>query len=155
MTQNSAKARLSPSPRNKSQRENHPARVRLASIAAELLLALLPYQDESGLWYQITNRENQPDNWLESSCSCLYAAGLFMAVRLGFLSVERLAPAKKAAAGIMRYVDEDANDLLVRNICVGTGVGDYPFYAARPTSVNDLHGVGSFLLMCTEGAKIL
>ena len=54
----------------------------------------------------------------------------------------------------MEYVGRDDHGLLIGNICIGTGVGDYPFYCARPTSVNDLHGVGAFLLMCTEAAKI-
>ncbi len=35
----------------------------------------------------------------------------------------------------------------------GTCVGDYAFYCARPTSENDLHGAGAFILMCTEVYK--
>ncbi|MCR4903717.1 MAG: glycoside hydrolase family 88 protein, partial [Butyrivibrio sp.] len=41
-------------------------------------------------------------------------------------------------------------DLLVGNVCVGTGVGDYKYYIERPVSENDLHGVGAFLLMCAQ-----
>ena len=33
--------------------------------------------------------------------------------------------------------------------------GDLAHYYARPTSVNDLHGAGAFLLMCTEVAQVL
>lgn len=35
-------------------------------------------------------------------------------------------------------------------LCIGTGVGNYQFYCDRPCVTNDLHGVGAFLLMCTE-----
>lgn len=36
------------------------------------------------------------------------------------------------------------------HVCIGTNVGDYDYYCQRPVSRNDLHGVGAFLLMCTE-----
>ncbi|MBR6009241.1 MAG: glycoside hydrolase family 88 protein, partial [Clostridia bacterium] len=91
--------------------------------------------------------------WLESSCTCLYAAALCMAVRQGFMEPDALKPALKAVKGIFERLGEDENGLLIGNVCVGTGVGDYPFYCARPTSTNDLHGVGAFLLMCAEAAK--
>jgi unsaturated rhamnogalacturonyl hydrolase len=40
----------------------------------------------------------------------------------------------------------------IGGVCIGTGIGigDYAFYAARPTSVNDLHGAGAFIIMCDE-----
>ena len=135
--------------------EDHPGREALAEIACELLEALLKYQDPSGLWYQVVDKGDRPENWLESSCTCLYAAALCMAVRLGLMDKTRLEPAKKAIQGLIDRLGEDENGLLIGNVCVGTGVGDYPFYCARPTSTNDLHGVGAFLLMCTEAAKAL
>ncbi len=135
--------------------EDHPARRELAAIAVDLLEALLPWQDpESGLWYQVTDKGDQPGNWPESSCTCLYAAALSMAIRLGYMDASRRDVVEKAVNGVMRYVKEDDNGLLIGNICVGTGVGDYAFYCARPTSINDLHGAGAFLLMCTEAARL-
>ena len=133
-----------------------PVKKELSDIAVELLRALLPWQDSaSGLWYQVVNKGGQPDNWLESSCTCLYAAALCMAVRQGFMEQEALAPARKAVQGIFDRLGEDEKGLLIGNVCVGTSVGDYPYYCARPTSTNDLHGVGAFLIMCAEAAKIL
>ena len=43
--------------------------------------------------------------------------------------------------------------ILMVAVSIGTGVGDYQHYIHRPTSVNDLHGVGAFLLMCAEVAR--
>ena len=40
--------------------------------------------------------------------------------------------------------------MLMVAVGIGTGVGTYEYYCERPTSVNDLHGVGAFLIMCTE-----
>ncbi|MBQ8109070.1 MAG: glycoside hydrolase family 88 protein [Clostridia bacterium] len=137
--------------------KEHPAAKALGDIACELLRALLPWQDAaSGLWYQVVDKGDRPENWLESSCTCLYAAALCMAARLGLMDAgEALEPARRAVSGIVERLDEDENGLLIGNVCVGTGVGDYAFYCARPTSVNDLHGVGAFLLMCAEAAKAL
>ena len=131
------------------------AQKKQAGLACELLKALLPWQDrESGLWYQVTDKGDDPKNWPESSCTCLYTAALSMALRMGWMDESCRAVIEKAVHGVLKYVGKDENGLLIGNICVGTGVGDYPFYCARPTSVNDLHGVGSFLLMCTEVAKL-
>ncbi|MNP64453.1 Unsaturated rhamnogalacturonyl hydrolase YteR [compost metagenome] len=45
---------------------------------------------------------------------------------------------------------DDEGYVVIGNICIGTGIGSYEHYIARPTSENDLHGVGGFLLMCAE-----
>ena len=136
--------------------EEHPARKKLTALAMELLTALMPWQDpETGMWYQVTNKGDQPDNWPESSCTCLYTTAICMGIRMGLIPKERMEAVCRAISGVMEYVGRDEKGLLIGNICIGTGVGDYPFYCARPTSVNDLHGVGAFLLMCTEAAKVL
>ncbi|MCD8021998.1 MAG: glycoside hydrolase family 88 protein [Lachnospiraceae bacterium] len=49
----------------------------------------------------------------------------------------------------------DGDDLQIGNISIGTGIGDYDFYCHRPVCVNDLHGVGAFLLMCVEMQKAI
>lgn len=46
-------------------------------------------------------------------------------------------------------------DLLVGDVCIGTGVGNYEHYIHRPVSTNDLHGVGAFLLMCEEMEQVI
>ncbi len=136
--------------------KEHPGRAELARIACDLLFALIPYQDEkTGLWYQVTDKGHDEKNWLESSCTCLYTAGICKAVRMGLMDAKYLDVARKGYAGIINRLTADENGLLIDNICVGTGVGDYAHYCARPTSTNDLHGVGAFLIMCTEAQQAL
>ena len=72
---------------------------------------------------------------------------------VGILDKSFLTFARKGYEGIIRSLETDGNDLLIGNVCVGTGVGDYTHYVNRPTSVNDLHGVGAFLIMCAECAR--
>lgn len=134
--------------------EEEQDRQELARIATSLLMALLPYQDESGLWYQVVDKGDDPRNWLETSCTCLYAAGLMKAVRLGLLEKEYLKPAWKAYRGVMDRLTYGEGGVEIGGVCIGTGVGDYQHYLNRPTSVNDLHGVGAYLLMCVEAAQV-
>ena len=134
--------------------EDHPDYQELVRMSAELLIALCRYQDESGLWYQVVDKGGEDGNWLESSCTCLFTAGLCKAVRRGFLDKGYLTYAKAGYEGIISRLHQNENGVLIDNVCVGTGVGDYRHYCNRPTSVNDLHGVGAFLLMCTEVERV-
>ena len=122
----------------------------LVRMAAQLLEAVERYQDVTGLWYQVVDKGNVPGNWLETSCTCLFAAAICKAIRMGFLDESHITAAVKAFEGVIRRLAYRGEDVIIGGICVGTGVGDYEHYCNRPTSENDLHGTGAFLLMCTE-----
>lgn len=131
-------------------------RDKLEARVVDLLKALVPYQDEAtGLWYQVVNKGDDPRNWLETSCSCLYVAGLCKAVRMGLLDKAYLKFARKGYEGVIARLKHDENGVIIDGVCIGTCVGDYEHYLARPTSANDLHGVGAFLLMCVEAEQVL
>lgn len=122
----------------------------LADIAKDLLEALSRYQSVGGRWYQVVDKPGQPGNWLENSCSCLYAAAMARGVRRGVLDSSYLERARRAFTGVADTLTRQDGDIQIGNVCIGTGVGDYDFYCARPVHVNDLHAVGAFLLMCAE-----
>lgn len=124
-------------------------------MVTDLLKAVCRYQSEEGRWYQVTDKGGQPGNWLENSCSCLYTAALCKAVRKGWLDPARLTNARRGYDAVIASLSRDGEDILIGNVCIGTGVGDYAHYCSRPTSVNDLHGVGAFLIMCTEVQKLI
>lgn len=124
-------------------------------MCTDLLKALCRYQSEEGRWYQVVNKGDQEGNWLENSCSCLYVAALCKAMRLGYMGEEYADAACRGYEAVINSLEWKGEDLQIGNVCIGTGVGDYAFYCARPTSVNDLHGAGAFLLMCTEMQKWL
>ncbi len=122
----------------------------------DLLMALLPHQDmETGLWYQVVNRRDEKENWLETSCTCLYVAAYCKAVRLGMMDKAYLHAARKGYEGVIHRLKENEQGLIIDGVCVGTGVGDLQHYYHRPTSQNDLHGAGAFILMCQEAAQVL
>ncbi|MGN0972406.1 MAG: glycoside hydrolase family 105 protein [Aristaeellaceae bacterium] len=136
--------------------EEFAARGEMIRMTTDLIKAIVPYQDEeTGLWYQVVNKGEDPRNWLETSCSCLYVAAICKAVRKGYLDKSYLRFARKGYEGVISRLKWDEKGIIIDGVCVGTGVGDYEHYLARPTSANDLHGMGAFILMCQEVEQVL
>lgn len=125
----------------------------LERMVRELLESLCKFQGPDGRWYQVVDKVQNPDNWPENSCSCLYVASICKAVAKGILDPSYLEYAKKGYEGLIKSLGYEGEDILIGNVCVGTGVGDYQHYINRPTSTNDLHGVGAFLIMCAWAEK--
>ncbi|CAM3237863.1 glycoside hydrolase family 88 protein [Paenibacillus lupini] len=132
--------------------EDHKDKAALVEILQDLLIALINYQDPAtGLWYQVVDKGDEPDNWLENSCTALYVHAIAKAVRFGYLDAKYLEYAWKGYQGVIDTLKfDDKGNVVIGQICIGTGIGDYAHYIARPTSENDLHGAGAFILMCVE-----
>ena len=130
--------------------EGFTGRKEIADMCTDLLRSLCAYQGGDGRWFQVVDKGNEKDNWPENSCSCLFTAGLCKAMRKGLLPRDYADAARKGYEGVIRSLTVSGEDVLIGNVCIGTGVGDYAHYIARPCSVNDLHAVGAFLIMCTE-----
>ncbi|MFD1956804.1 glycoside hydrolase family 105 protein [Paenibacillus thailandensis] len=132
--------------------DNHKDKAEMVGILQDLLIALTKYQDPvTGLWFQVVDKGDRPDNWREVSCTALYVHAIAKAVRLGYLDAKYMEHARKGYQGVIDTVKFDADgNAIIGQICIGTGIGDYAHYIARPTSENDLHGVGAFLYMCDE-----
>lgn len=124
----------------------------IVKLENKMLKAVIKYQDSSsGMWYQLPVKGDCEGNWLETSCTSLFAYAIAKAIRMGVLEHEYKENAVKALYGAEKHsIEYDSDNLLIKRVCVGTGVGDYDFYIKRPTSINDLHGAGAFLLMCSE-----
>jgi len=122
----------------------------------QFVQAILPYQDaKTGLWYQVVDKGEREDNWLETSGSCLFVYAIAKAYQRGLVEDEALAVAKKGYLGLLDAVIDEQDQFVLPHICIGTSAGDYENYVTRPTSENDLHGVGAFVLASVELEKIL
>lgn len=132
----------------------NPGHAALTKLVKDLLIALCCFQSEDGRWYQVVNKGNQPGNWLENSCSCLFTAALCKALCKGILPPEYAHCAIKGFTGVINSLTCQDGDIEIGHVCIGTGVGDYDYYCRRPCSTNDLHGVGAFLLMCTAMQRL-
>lgn len=134
--------------------EEHPKRPQLIDILADLIQGLSQYQnEETGLWYQIVDKPNFPDNWLESSCTCMFSYFTAKAVRKGYVDKSYKQMAIKGYEGILKNkfsVDSKGRTIL-KDTSQGTMVrDDCSYYAHRPKRTNDMHGLGAFLMMCWE-----
>lgn len=129
----------------------HPGRAELQGMLQELLAAVIRYQDSrSGLWHQVIDRADDPRNWQETSCSCLFAYALHKSARLGLADQTYDDYAQKAYRGIADVLQIEDGKIVIPGICVGTNVSDYEAYLSRPSQENDNHGTGAFVLMCVE-----
>lgn len=110
--------------------------------------AIVKFQDEkTGLWYQIVDKGDLEDNWLESSCSALFIYFISKGIQHGYVNNSYREVVDKAYKGLLEHmVEEKETTLNLSGICIGTSAGVYDYYVERPTSENDLHGMGAFIL---------
>jgi unsaturated rhamnogalacturonyl hydrolase len=141
--------------------DGHPKRQDLIRILADLIEGLAAVQDpDTGLWYQVVDQGGRPDNWLESSCSCMFSYITARAAAAGYVDAGYQDMARRAYEGILRdkYVVID-NHPVIRDISAGVGAdSSYSYYVgvAHHATYNDQHdmnGVGAFLLMCWQMEK--
>lgn len=127
---------------------NHPAKEELVSSLQSVIEGYAKFQDkESGLWYQIVDKGDREDNWLESSCSSLFIYTIARAVEKNYVHSKYQDIAKKGYQGLLNHMIElEGDSLVMKGICIGTSAGIYDYYVNRPVSENDLHGVGAFIL---------
>ncbi len=133
---------------------DHPERKRIENILKSALQAVVEVQDaEDGRWYEVLDMPGKEGNWLENSCSCLFVYALAKAVQKGIIEETYMENARRGYEGIINSLSYDENgQMLIGDICVGTCIdeGTYEHYINRATCVNDLHGTGAFVLMCSQ-----
>ena len=131
----------------------------LKDAFVDLMDAMLKYQDESGMWYQVVNFGGMDRNYLETSGSSIMAYALLKGVRLGYLPTEYAKYGRKAFDGVCeKYLTTDEKgDLHLDGICLVAGLGGaahrpgtYDYYMSEPIVKDDAKGVGPFLLAYTE-----
>ncbi len=137
---------------------NHPKRPQLIQILSNLIDGLAQFQDkETGLWYQLVDQLNDSNNWLETSCSCMYTYFIAKAVEKGYVPTRFRKMAIRGYKGILKHKlsinEHGAVDL--KDVSRGTMVRkDCAYYLQRPRETNDLHGLGAFLMMSWQMSKM-
>ena len=129
--------------------EEHQGSSELESMLSSLLNALVKYQDpESGMWYQVTNKPGESGNWEESSCTAMYLYAMKGAIDMDLAGEHMLESIIKGVDGLNKKISFDHNGhVRLRDICIGTNIGNYEYYCNRLTAINDNHGRGAFLIM--------
>jgi hypothetical protein len=134
----------------------HARRPELIAILKRLVLGLERHQDPaSWRWFQVVDRGGNPANWVETSCSAMHAYTLSRAVERGWLGLAHQGPAGQAYQSVLEAASIDPDGLArIDRIVVGTSVGDLAYYLARPRRRDDFHGLGAFLIMQDQFARL-
>jgi len=143
----------------------HPGREKLVAIFDRLATALIKYQDNaSGVWWQVTNKANQPGNYLESSASAMFVFAMAKALRKQYISPAYKSAIVNAWDGLIKqFVTKDASGLYHFNQAVaGAGLGgtpyrdgSYDYYLKEPKRDDDLKAIGPFIQACVEMDMLL
>lgn len=137
--------------------------------------AIIKWQDkESGVWYQVMDAPEREGNYLESTCSSMFAYALLKAYRKGYVGASYRDAGIKAYRGIINHfirVNEDQT-ISLTNCCsvagLGPGIsekvlkaapnvkenkrrdGSFNYYLSEPIRDNDAKGIGPFIWASLE-----
>lgn len=142
---------------------SQPERAEIAAILQRVTDALLAVQDqETHLWYQVPDKGTEEGNYLESTCSAMYAYAMAKGARLGILPETCREEAKRVIEGLKANklrTDEDGTLSLI-DCCAVAGLGGNPFrdgtydyYIHERICDNDPKGVAPLILACIELSK--
>jgi rhamnogalacturonyl hydrolase YesR len=129
--------------------QDHPEKPCLVQQLKMLLADLKITQDQkTGLWYQVVDKGNLPDNWCDTSGSAMFVYTIAKAVELGLADADVYLPvAQKGYAGMIakaKINDQRLLDLYdaCDGLCVQKNYADYINYEK---TVNAKEAVGAFL----------
>lgn len=111
-----------------------PNRTVLTASLIKKLDTLAPLQDaQTGHWYQLPVHPDETANFIESSCTAMFAYAATKAILLGLVPPEHYeTQIERAYTGLKKHsLKKENNYLKMRNICEGTCVGDKNYYYGR------------------------
>ena len=138
-------------------------RAELVAILNRVMEALTAVQDqETHLWYQVPDKGTEEGNYLESTCSAMYAFAMAKGVRIGALPETYRDEAKRVIEGLKAHKlrTEEDGTLSLTDCCAVAGLGGtpyrdgtYDYYIHERICDNDPKGVAPLILACIELSK--
>ena len=142
---------------------DHKGRPAMLKILNHVVSGFVKYQDpKTGLWYQVMDQAAQKDNYLEATCSSMFAYTLLKATRKGYIGIEYKSIGVKAYQGIIEnLILENSNGTINLTKCCGVAGlggnpyrdGSYKYYVSELVRSNDPKGVGPFIMASLEYNK--
>jgi len=121
----------------------------MADYLKEMIVHLPELQDTAtGHWFQLPLRNTDADNWIESSCTAMFAYGIQNALRLGLVNEPTyLNSVERAYKGLRAHSITAAGKKFIttKNVCVGTCIGNKHYYFKRHTKNGSPYGIGMFI----------
>ena len=165
--------------------EDYSRRGEVLDLLQKDLDAVIKWQDqESGTWYQVMDAPGREGNYLESTCSSMFAYVLLKAYNKGYLGTKYRDAGIKAYQGIIKnFIRVNADKTISLTQCcsvAGLGPaatpqviaamkkinpkgsvkedkhrdGSYAYYLSEPIRDNDAKGVGPFIWASLEIEKL-
>jgi unsaturated rhamnogalacturonyl hydrolase len=128
---------------------DHPGRSELVALLREAAGGIRATQDpKSGLWFQVLDKRDHPDNWLETSASGMFVYALSKGVALGVLDGSFTGVTRAGEAGLLdRISDDSVGRPVVAGAVEGMSVQkDLAGYLSRRRLANSPHGLCAALL---------
>lgn len=155
--------------------DDYARRSELTDLLKKDLDAILKWQDkQSGVWYQVMDSPTREGNYLEATCSSMFAYVLLKAARKGYVDESYRQAGICAYEGIIKNfirINPDKT-ISLTNCCsvagLGPGLSDkvlkaapnvkenrkrdgsYEYYLSEPIRDNDAKGVGPFIWASLE-----
>lgn len=155
--------------------EDYSRRGEVIELLRKDLDAVIKWQDKkTGVWYQVMDSPKREGNYLESTCSSMFAYALLKAYNKGYLGEKYLKAGKKAYEGILKnFIRVNADETISLTQCcavagLGPGMseavkkaapnvkentrrdGSYSYYLSEPVRDNDAKGLGPFIWASLE-----
>ena len=161
--------------------ENYERRGEVIELLKKDLDAVIKWQDKkSGVWYQVMDSPKREGNYLESTCSAMFAYALLKAARKGYVGDSYREAGIRAYKGILdNFIRVNADKTISLTQCcsvagLGPGIspeveaalkkinpkakakenrrrdGSYSYYLSEPIRDNDAKGVGPFIWASLE-----
>ncbi len=139
--------------------EDHPKRESILNIHKKMADAIVENQHASGLWWQVLDKPDEKDNYLEGSVSSMFTYFLLKSVNKGYLNGEFLSAGKKGYEGILNSLIKQNDDgtVSLTQVCGVAGLGgtpyrdgSYDYYVNEIIRDNDPKGVGPFIMAGIE-----
>ncbi len=136
----------------------HPGRSKVLEIFQRFTDGILPYQDSTGVWWQVMDQPGREGNYLESSVSSMFTYAMLKAIRLGYIDTTCHSSFSRAYKGILdHFITTNADGTInLTHTCKSAGLGygrdgsyDYYVYTATHRE-NDGKGLGPFILAALE-----
>jgi unsaturated rhamnogalacturonyl hydrolase len=144
---------------------DQPGREDLIAILNTLVEGLVKIQDPStGGWYQVLDRSGEQGNYIETSCTSMFAYSILKGVRKGYLNEKYLVNARMAYQGLIKnFITTDENGTVsLSKVCRVAGLGgnpyrdgSYEYYINEEIRDNDPKGVAPFIMASIEYESIM
>lgn len=142
--------------------KSNPNYKKLAGYLNQIAKSAVAHKSASGLWYQVADKPDFKDNYLESSASAMIIYSLAKGADKGYLSSAYKKMAQKSFdAYLAAFVKKDKNgEIMISNVSSSVGLGGKPFrdgtneyYTNSKAKDNSSPALAAFLLSAIELKK--